>query len=515
MPDEKDAARAGVGSEEIALCLSGGGYRAAAFHLGALDVFERLGLLGKVRVLATISGGTLLGVLWTLARARGRDFGDFFRGIYRRLLEVNVVREAFARLDATGDAERPPSLARAAAEIYGGPEFAGTARLGELMDSEAVPDDVLFCSTEMRTGLAFRFQTSRRSQIVVGSRDVLRIPPELARELRLADVMAASACFPGAFEPLLFPQDFDLGTPPPPSLASLPAEKLPLPIVDGGVFDNHGIDAARRVYDRRGASPGLIFVSDSSPRETSIYGERPPRPGAGWSLGFLLSLGRFLSWLAALLAVLIVASASWSGWRLTDGIALLALVAMAGGLWLAHRRLGDELAKVKEMTGVAVWDGLEKVSLGELLELIDRRARTLIAITSTIFLKRIRGLQQEICFVDGKLRDRVVFSLIYTLLEPSKALEKKFAWLLPGRQLAAYAEAAEKVGTKLWFDHENELRAALVAGQATTLHKLLELHCSGRLPAVQAILGPDFESRARALWEKLQENPEALLDRAG
>ena len=511
---------AGTPSAEMALCLSGGGYRAASYHLGALDVLERLGLADKVRVLATISGGTLLGVFWTLSQVRRQAFGDFFRGVYQTLLRRNVVSEAFERLAATADEKRPPSLARAAAEVYAREDMVGSATLGELMDTQAGPDDVLFCATEMQRGLAFRFQASRRSEVVVGSRDVLRIPPEVARQIRLADVLAASACFPGAFEPMIYPADFVFP-------AAETQESAALPLVDGGVFDNHGIDAARRVYDRRKVEPGLILVSDSSPRANDIYRDPEAREGGGLSLGRLLWLSRGLALLAALLAFSIlrdfwqaglfsgILTAGW--WQkvgqvgLTDGVALFTSLSIFLLLFLGRRRLETELAKVREMTGVQIWSGLEKISLTGLLELIDRRARTLEAITSTVFLKRIRSLQQEICFIDSKLRDRVVFSLIYTLLEPNRALLRQQPWLTPGEKLQAVAKRAEEVGTRLWTDDEAELRATIITGQATTVHKLLELYYLGRRPELKGILGPDFEPRARALWSALQADPEALL----
>jgi predicted acylesterase/phospholipase RssA len=53
----------GPGAEtfnRIALCLSGGGYRAAAFHLGTLHMLNELGLLENVKIMSTASGGTIM-----------------------------------------------------------------------------------------------------------------------------------------------------------------------------------------------------------------------------------------------------------------------------------------------------------------------------------------------------------------------------------------------------------------------------------------------------------------------
>src|SRR5204862_6540762 len=44
----------------IALCLSGGGYRAALFHLGALRRLNELGVLPRIDTISGVSGGSML-----------------------------------------------------------------------------------------------------------------------------------------------------------------------------------------------------------------------------------------------------------------------------------------------------------------------------------------------------------------------------------------------------------------------------------------------------------------------
>ena len=48
----------------IGLALSGGGSRAMAFHLGCLRALDDLGILERVGVLSTISGGSVVGALY-------------------------------------------------------------------------------------------------------------------------------------------------------------------------------------------------------------------------------------------------------------------------------------------------------------------------------------------------------------------------------------------------------------------------------------------------------------------
>ncbi len=72
------------------------------------------------------------------------------------------------------------------------------------------------------------------------------IPRNRAREIRLADIVASSSCFPVGFEPLVLPNDFF-----PASANDLVFHTTGgtqvlihrLGLIDGGVYDNQGIEA--------------------------------------------------------------------------------------------------------------------------------------------------------------------------------------------------------------------------------------------------------------------------------
>ena len=53
---------------DVGLCLSGGGYRAAVFHLGSLIRLNEAGLLPRLRTVSSVSGGSIiaafLGLRW-------------------------------------------------------------------------------------------------------------------------------------------------------------------------------------------------------------------------------------------------------------------------------------------------------------------------------------------------------------------------------------------------------------------------------------------------------------------
>ena len=54
----------------LGLALSGGGFRATAFHLGVLKRLRELGMLEKVDIVSTVSGGSIAGAHWVYWQAR-------------------------------------------------------------------------------------------------------------------------------------------------------------------------------------------------------------------------------------------------------------------------------------------------------------------------------------------------------------------------------------------------------------------------------------------------------------
>jgi NTE family protein len=71
------------------LSLSGGGYRAAAFHLGTLKKLEELKVLSKIDVCSTISGGSITGAAWCLYDG---DYNSFHKLMEQKLQTKGVVR---------------------------------------------------------------------------------------------------------------------------------------------------------------------------------------------------------------------------------------------------------------------------------------------------------------------------------------------------------------------------------------------------------------------------------------
>lgn len=68
--------------KKIGLALSGGGYRAAAYHIGTLRALYKLGILEKIDVISSISGGSITAAYYALHKA---DFEKFETSLISKL----------------------------------------------------------------------------------------------------------------------------------------------------------------------------------------------------------------------------------------------------------------------------------------------------------------------------------------------------------------------------------------------------------------------------------------------
>ena len=253
---------------EVALCLSGGGYRAMLFHVGALWRLNEAGLLRQLGRLSSVSGGSItagvLGLHW-------RDLGFDSAGVAKRFHdEVVICLRAFAgrTVDTkaiVGGMLLPGSIGEKVASAYDKYLFHG-ATLQDL------PDSPLFVitATNVQSGALWRFSKPYMADYRVGRVDHPRVPLALA--------VAASSAFP----PVLSPVDLELN----------PGEVQPMPGVDlsvepyttdillsdGGVYDNLGLETAWKNYE-------TVFVSDAGGKLRPDA--EPERDWAGHSLRVL------------------------------------------------------------------------------------------------------------------------------------------------------------------------------------------------------------------------------------
>ena len=84
--------------QNIGLALSGGGYRAAGFHLGVLSYLDYVDLLKQVKMISTVSGGTFTGAKYTLSLVAGQSFQEFYQEYYDFLKNTKLVELALDKL---------------------------------------------------------------------------------------------------------------------------------------------------------------------------------------------------------------------------------------------------------------------------------------------------------------------------------------------------------------------------------------------------------------------------------
>jgi NTE family protein len=83
----------------IGLALSGGGSRAIAFHLGCLRALHNLGILAQVKVLSTVSGGSVIGALYAATDAPFPEFENKVRSMLARGLLLATLKAAFFTIE--------------------------------------------------------------------------------------------------------------------------------------------------------------------------------------------------------------------------------------------------------------------------------------------------------------------------------------------------------------------------------------------------------------------------------
>lgn len=276
--------RSGNAREKVGLALSGGGFRAALFHIGVLARMAELGLLRHVAVISTVSGGSIVGALYYLhvkklleAKPDTHITDDDYRHIvatmetsFLRGVQKNLRTRTLAsakhnwrmRLSNYSPSVRiaelydhyfyNPVLGRRKGEhialsdlkiqpVQSPNPF--RPRIHNQQRSAKVPI-LLINATSLNTGRNWRFEATRigepprddRFYIDIDKVTRLKRPPdydslpEHIQQMSLGEAVAASAAFPGLFAPL-------------PITHLYPQRRLQL--VDGGIHDNQGVQGLR------------------------------------------------------------------------------------------------------------------------------------------------------------------------------------------------------------------------------------------------------------------------------
>lgn len=547
----------------IGLCLSGGGFRAAAFHLGTLTYLQRVGLLERVRVLSTVSGGTFTGAKYALSCVEKTPPETFFRQYYEELRKSDIFPQAL-RILADGcplsNSSGRKDIITCAAQSYSETFFRrqltdAPALFGDLLNRDTAPlEEIIFNSTDFRKGYAFRFQKAATGKIGNGATEVSK---EDAANLRIGDIVAASSCFPAGFEPIEFPGDFTWQNGMPAALQTLPAT----PLMDGGIYDNEGLESLMLSVKRNEAAGiDMIITSDTDRNADSLYQMPPsaavfvkhnPDAKVNWSLlaQWNPSLGKlaWISWVLMLLGILSIIALGvnfclelgkwlWGQQPNRPSLTWLALtnlvpwVATAGTtavLVLLRSLFKNQLLSRVPQLQTASWDLLRHVKIFNAIDMIALRVSSLIALASNIFMKRIRSAGYGAAYQDPAYLGKLVANYIYSVdsqtpwtLQHPETDGKMLPGLSPGLiaeisripgptdAVHLLVDTAARLPTLLWFQNDRELPDLVAAGQITTCVNLMKFIARTRV--FDDAKNEFADAAVQQLWVRLKEDWAAL-----
>ena len=268
----------------IGLALSGGGSRAVAFHLGCFRALHDLHLLDRLKVISSVSGGSVLAAMYAYSRDNFDDFDKrvveqlrtgFVCDIAGFLINPMAIGKILATMVITGSI----SLLRTAARIlpktirtwiaslnsaqptpfrrfYSRSEAFRDSLAARLFGKRRVVDverkdlEIIINATELRTGSAFRFGSQESACWRFGT-----IPRD---DALVADAVAASAAFPVLLPALDRSYEFTRnGT----------TKQDRVLLTDGGVYENLGVSPLEPGRDSSISSnvlnPEYIFCCDA------------------------------------------------------------------------------------------------------------------------------------------------------------------------------------------------------------------------------------------------------------
>lgn len=188
--------------EGLALCLSGGGFRAALFHLGSLRRLHEVGALPRVTTVSSVSGGSILsgflaGRMMELGQLNGLHINDFEAEIaepFRRQIAGRDLRTWPTLLHLPWNWLMPGLRVSHLLRRYRR-RLTGKLRPNDTLGRMPTFPEFIFCATDIVFGINWEFRRNRAGDYLAGY-------TERAKDWPIARAVAASACFPPLFGPM-------------------------------------------------------------------------------------------------------------------------------------------------------------------------------------------------------------------------------------------------------------------------------------------------------------------------
>jgi len=511
--------------EVIAISLSGGGYRAAAFHLGSLTYLEQTlfkgrPLLKNVQVLSTVSGGTFTGVRYAVSLQQNKDMKTCYKELCDFMRTVDLTTESLTLLNSkTHFGYKAKNLINAFALVYY-EKF--EKNLFSVLWSDSHLKEISFNASEFSNGAYFRFQKTKNDYGFMGNYHT-KLDVTAIQQVRLADIIAASSCFPAGFEPLSFPADFKHETA---GMFNCYADGLllnspdlyPMFLMDGGICDNQGIDSVILAEERMHTEEefkwkthpiDLYIISDVSDRgikPLKIEYKQKERMVAQLTLKRFQLIGIIALLISAGLIGLLVAAQSKLILIITTFLFSITTITTIICLFLGNlfTQIVPQWINVPEFF-IKPLKQFNKIKFGVYHKFIKSRFASVMKMVTEVFMNQIKRLSFKRIYNDPEWSGRAITTAIYELEEKHK---KDLLAASSSDRIKEVTQKAAEMKTSLWFEkddligNENRLAALIACGQYTLCYNLLNY-----ILQLKKIKGyPDYPQETRTAIDEMESN---------
>ena len=256
---------------KIALAFSGGGVRATVFHLGVLARLARQDLLGKVKIVSSVSGGSLAaGLVFASTGNRWPSSAEYLHNVVPQIHSLLTTRD-LQWMYLIKSLMFPWRLASGRAGVLGDELERQWGILGKLADLPISPRWIIN-ATCYQTGKNWRFQRD-----VMGDYQTKYVTHP---DFRLSHALAASAAVPGLIGPLIVKaRHHQWGEYIDDKWQAMPPKYKRLHLWDGGVYDNLGVESLFKPGEGLREETDFLIVCDASRRLTAESRQQQWRPG--------------------------------------------------------------------------------------------------------------------------------------------------------------------------------------------------------------------------------------------
>ena len=289
---------------KLGLALSGGGYRAAAFHLGVLRKLNKMNLLDKLHVISTISGGSIAGASYAINKDNFEEFELSFETNLQKSIIQRIIWSfgfwvpvslflcfAWFLLVDPMDFVLPGwltailfslliisplffqfsflNLTKLKAKAYKSVFFGN-----KVIDDLPPKPIIAINATNLSTGMLWTFSKNKTSD------SSYEFPPDESESIKfncgkfpLALAVASSTSVPVPFNPVKIDKKY--------FAKATDYDRVRPLLIDGGLYDNQGIH--KITQQNSSYHCDIIIVSDGSEPFRSKF--------KAWSTGFILYRG--------------------------------------------------------------------------------------------------------------------------------------------------------------------------------------------------------------------------------